>query len=151
MIRGRTSARSQALKILYMSEIRSEEANGTFDPGSFLNEDLKDFAKEIVEGVVANLKEIDEKIEKASENWKLYRMSIIDRNILRIGCYEILYCPAIQGSVTINEAVNLAKKFGGSESGAFVNGVLDRIARESGKIVPKNGNEDQFSADITRK
>ncbi len=134
MTSRRSGARIEALKALYMSEIT----------GEYDKKEMSPFACEIVDGIRLHLNEIDEKIESFSENWKLFRMPIIDRCILRIACYEILYCPEIPGSVTINEAVELAKKFGGEDSGAFINGVLDRIAHETGKLPSRDDDEVQF-------
>jgi N utilization substance protein B len=147
----RSDSRAEALKILYMSEITEEEVKYERAAEKVLDGEISSFAREIIEGVQSNLKEIDEKIKLSSANWKLFRMSIIDRNILRIACYEILFRPEIPGNVTINEAVELAKKFGGEDSGAFINGILDHIAREAGKIPGKEGNENQFHRETARK
>ncbi|MFO0596551.1 MAG: transcription antitermination factor NusB [Myxococcaceae bacterium] len=86
------------------------------------------FAKEIVDGVQQHLAEIDKLIEEHSHNWRLERMQRIDRNVLRIGVFELKYAPEIPRKVTINEAVELAKTFGNEASSAFINGLLDRIA-----------------------
>jgi len=145
MRKSRRAARAEALKILYMSDICGEKITGDGLKEVLIKEDISDFTSEIVEGVFKNIEEIDRMLEKFSENWKLSRMSVIDRNILRIAGYEILYKPEISGNITINEAVNLAKKFSGEESGAFINGILDRLAHEVGKITSKRNNENQFS------
>jgi N utilization substance protein B len=91
------------------------------------------FADEIVRAVTADREGIDARIEAASLNWRLARMPVVDRNILRIGAYEIVARTDIPASVSINEAIELAKRFGGAESRAFVNGILDRIAGEVGR------------------
>jgi N utilization substance protein B len=91
------------------------------------------FARELVEGVQAHREEIDALIEKHSHNWRLDRMSRIDRNVLRLGIFELKYRPDIPRKVTINEAVELGKNFGTEESSAFVNGLLDRVAVALGK------------------
>lgn len=152
MTPSRTQEREIALKILYMYEITGNQPGSEgIDKHAIPETEIPAFAHELVGGVFSNLGVIDEKISHASQNWKLYRMSIIDRNILRIACYEILYRPEIPGNVTINEAVNLAKKFGGENSGAFINGVLDHIAHEAGKLIEKEKDENQFLTDTTRK
>jgi N utilization substance protein B len=92
-----------------------------------------EFAQEIVQGVLADKDGLDVRIEAASVNWRLARMPTVDRNILRLGAYEIVAREDIPASVSINEAIELAKRFGGAESRAFVNGILDRIAAEVGR------------------
>jgi N utilization substance protein B len=86
------------------------------------------FAKQLIAGVQAHLPEIDKLIEEHSHNWRLERMQRIDRNVLRIGVYELKELPDIPRKVTINEAVELAKTFGNEGSSSFINGLLDRIA-----------------------
>ena len=89
---------------------------------------MRGFAEELITGVAANRVEIDRRIEEQSKNWSIARISRVDLNILRIGCFELLYCSEIPRNVTINEAIEVAKKFGTEESPAFVNGILDEIA-----------------------
>lgn len=86
------------------------------------------FARELIEGVQAHAAEIDKLIEEHSHNWRLERMQRIDRNVLRIGVFELKHLPEIPRKVTINEAVELAKTFGNEASSSFINGLLDRIA-----------------------
>lgn len=88
---------------------------------------VKDFACKLISDIWDNLSFIDEKISEYATNWQLSRMAIVDRNILRLGTYELLYRSDIPPKVAINEAVELAKKYGDLESGKFVNGVLDKI------------------------
>ena len=92
----------------------------------------KSFTWQLVTGVVANLKEIDEIIAKAAPQWPLEQISIVDRNVLRIGIYELLYGDkaAVPPKVAINEAIELAKAFGGENSGKFINGVLGTVYKE---------------------
>jgi len=85
------------------------------------------FARQLVDGVLEQQAEIDQKIENRSLNWKLHRMSTIDRNILRIAVYELLYLEDIPPKVSINEAIEIAKSYGDKNSPAFVNGILDKI------------------------
>ncbi len=94
------------------------------------------FFAELMRGVIRYMETIDSAIERFSSNWKINRMAGVDRNILRIAVYEILYCNDIPTKVSINEAIDIGKKFGTKESGAFINGILDsiRIARDENKI-----------------
>ncbi len=87
-------------------------------------------AAEIASGVACNLKPIDERITQACTHWKLYRLATVDRNILRIAVYELLFEPDTPGEVIMDEAVEIARRFSGGSSPAFVNGVLDMIASE---------------------
>jgi N utilization substance protein B len=80
--------------------------------------------------VAHNLKCIDERISAASERWKLYRLATVDRNVLRIAAYELLFEPATPAEIVIDEALEIARRFASEESRSFVNGILDRIARE---------------------
>lgn len=93
------------------------------------------FAK-IVEGVQLTQDEVDSVVERYSNNWKITRMSCVDRNVLRVAVFELLYCDDIPAKVSINEAIDVGKKYGTDESGAFINGILDsiRIALEKGEL-----------------
>jgi N utilization substance protein B len=95
-----------------------------------LGPEVRDFAVDLVKGVRENLAEIDGLIQSHSTNWKLARMAAVDKNILRVAVFELKNRSDIPTKVTINEAVEIAKKFGSTESGAFVNGILDNIAQE---------------------
>jgi N utilization substance protein B len=90
------------------------------------------FARELVKGVVANRDEIDRRLAGVSRNWRLGRMDRVDRNVLRLGAYELLFGDDVPAKVAINEAVELAKEFGTEHSGAFVNGILDALHRDQG-------------------
>jgi N utilization substance protein B len=94
------------------------------------------FFMKLVNGVLEGKPQIDQLIERFSKNWRLHRMSGVDRNIMRIAVFEMLYCPDIPPKVSINEAIDVGKKFGTEESGAFINGIIDsiRIAIEEGEI-----------------
>lgn len=96
--------------------------------------DVKEFAEDLVKGTLDRLNEIDMVIEKVTENWLLKRMAAVDRNILRFAAYEILYRKDIPSAVTINEAIEIAKKYSTTEAAPFLNGVLDRLAKEAGKV-----------------
>lgn len=144
----RRQARELALQFLYQvdslkessgnSENSVEELLSLFWDGNeiAIDNDTKEFCCVLVMGSCSNLNKIDEIISKYSEHWRLKRMSTIDRNILRIAIYELLYLSNIPAPVTINEAVELGKRFGTGESGSFINGILDRIreAKEKGDI-----------------
>ena len=85
----------------------------------------------LVLGVLEHCQEIDRLIEKYSENWRLVRMNIIDRAILRMAIFELLYCEEIPPKATLNEAIELGKRYGSKDSGSFINGILDRIHNEA--------------------
>lgn len=124
----RRGARRLALEALYESEI------GDAAPDTVLRRSVAsrgyEFATELVNGVVAHREEIDEVIGRYSEEWSIGRMPVIDRNVLRLAVFELLYLSDIPMAVTINEAVELAKGFSTKDSGRFVNGVLSAIAEK---------------------
>lgn len=93
--------------------------------------EVKKFASEIIDGTLSMLDEIDSVIKKAAENWVLERMAAVDRNILRFAVYELLQRKDIPPAVTINEAIEIAKKYSTLESAAFINGILDKIAQKA--------------------
>ena len=101
-----------------------------------LSQKVRPFFLQLVNGVLAAQPQIDALIERYSKNWKVQRMSCVDRNVLRVAVFEMLFCPDIPPKVSINEAIDVAKKFGTEESGAFINGIVDRIriAIENGEI-----------------
>ena len=130
-MRRRTQGRETALKILYQAEINRRDISSATEyfwtDVESMDTQVKEFTQRITKGVEHNLKTIDEKISRYAENWQLNRMAVIDRNILRIGVFELLYAPDIPPKVSINEAVELAKRYGDLESSKFVNGILDKI------------------------
>jgi len=89
-----------------------------------------DFAEDLLRGVIGNLPEIDAKIRGLADNWDFERLAVVDRNILRLAIYEMFYRPEIPPVVSINEAIEIAKKFSTAESGAFVNGLLDKVKKD---------------------
>ncbi len=91
---------------------------------------VREFAQPLIEGMIAHQPEIDERIKRYCENYNLNRISAVDRNVLRLAIYEMLYRDDIPPVVSINEAIELAKTFGGAESGGFVNGILDRVRKD---------------------
>jgi len=92
-----------------------------------------DFAERLVRGVIAHRDELDEAVQEQSENWRMERMARVDRNVLRLGAWELLHTDT-PARVVINEAVEVARTFGGENSPAFVNGILDKLARAHGKL-----------------
>ncbi len=104
------------------------------------------FAELLVQGVCLHRDEIDRWIGSASEHWRLDRMSVVDRNILRIAIYEMCYCQDIPPKVSINEAIDLAKRFSGRDSGPFINGVLDQVLAAMGKAVDPTVNSNQTNS-----
>lgn len=136
----RTRARSNAVQMLYTSEIQGKTATELLAEGCCMvdMDPLSDYAIRLVEGVDANIEAIDGYLIDTSENWAISRMPIVDRSILRLATFEMIYVDEVPVSVSINEAVELAKDFGGKdESPSFVNGVLGRIAKmiEAGETV----------------
>jgi N utilization substance protein B len=136
---GRRQGREQALQILYQVDLgqRSlDEALRLFWEGEEEDEqtdpDVVEFARILARGATAQRDRIDALISEASINWKIPRMSLVDRNILRIAVFEFLALDDVPGMVSINEAIELGKKFGTSDSGSFINGILDRIGRNLG-------------------
>ena len=128
----RTSARRAALQVLYTSEITDESPAAIAEGNRRLEEDgpLPEYALKLVLGVESHRCAIDDHLAATSENWSLARMPIVDRSILRLATFEMMYVDDVPTSVTINEAVELAKDFGGEdESHRFGNGVLGRIAK----------------------
>lgn len=133
----RRKSREIALQILYQMEVNPRDAQETIELfwRSFSStEEVKQFATRIVEGVSRQKEEIDTLIDKYSEHWRLDRMDWVDRNILRMGVYELMYCDDIPINVALNEAIDLGKKFGSEESGAFINGILDRLSKIEGRV-----------------
>jgi N utilization substance protein B len=96
----------------------------------------RDYADALVRGVAAELAKLDDTIRSASTNWRIERMARVDRNVLRLGAWELSHSADVPRAVILDEAVELAKRFGSEESGAFVNGVLDRIAEDLGRDDP---------------
>ena len=102
-----------------------------------LAEELRAFAERLVAGVVTGKKELDALIGSYATNWKISRMPIIDRNILRMGCFELLHVPEVPAKVTLNEAIELAKSFGDEEASKFVNGILDKVLSSDARLERK--------------
>lgn len=136
-MRLRSKARAVALSLLYQIEITKIDHYQALQ--NYLEiypqkQEVIDFSSLLAEGVVKNLPSIDSFIKKHAKNWEIKRMAVIDRNILRMGCLELLFSEDIPPKVAINEAIELAKRFGDIDSPRFVNGILDKIYKiERGK------------------
>ena len=129
-MRKRTQARECALQILYQLDVTKqsmEDALADFWQQNPFPAEVREFSEILVKGTHEHLADIDRTIEEFAENWQLHRMAVIDRNILRAATFELLYLDEVPPKVTINEAVNIAKKFSQDEAGKFVNGILDKI------------------------
>jgi N utilization substance protein B len=133
---ARTRGREAALQILFAVDL----AGGSYEEAERLHwaqlaasVEGRDFAEAVVAQIAAHAEEINDVIRKVSEHWRLERMPRVDRNILRLGVCELMYMPDVPRRVTLNEAVELAKRYGAEGSAGFVNGVLDRVATELGK------------------
>jgi N utilization substance protein B len=133
---ARTAAREAALQMLYAAEIGKHSAETLLKdfwrefPG---DAEGRAYADSAVRGVLEQRAQLDARVVSASANWRIERMSPIARNVLRLGTWELLFQPEIPRAVIIDESVEVAKRYGGTESGAFVNGVLDRIANDCGR------------------
>lgn len=127
---NRRKARELATQILFYLEFNPVEPDEVFDlicENFNSPESIRPFSKKLVCGVCENIEHLDRLIRQSSKNWRLERMSVVDRNILRLGTFEILFMEDIPPKVSIDEAVELGNKYGTEESGAFINGVLDNI------------------------
>ncbi len=127
----RTRGREIALQVLYQTEQNpghaADEVRRFIDRRLLGDKRLVDFAEALIAGVHAHQPRIDALISEVAENWRLDRMAAIDRNILRLGAYEMLFCPEVPTKVAINEALELAKRYSTAQSSRFVNGILDRL------------------------
>jgi N utilization substance protein B len=127
----RSRGREVALQVLYQVEqnpgVPVEEVSEFIKRRLLGDRKLCDFTEGLIAGVKEHQAQIDTMISQVAENWPLHRMAAIDRNILRLGAYEMLFCPEIPAKVAINEALELAKRYSTAQSSRFVNGILDRV------------------------
>ena len=135
----RRIAREQALQALFYMDMHRDPVDnpvGLFCSCFSQDQPAEPFFHRLVDGVQKNRATIDTVIERFSNNWKLSRMSCVDRNVLRIAVFELLFCGDIPPKVSINEAIDVGKRFGTEESGAFINGILDsiRLALDTGQL-----------------
>lgn len=135
---SRRKGRESALQILYQLETA-----GTSPSGGQIQEaidaffvnfesalDVLDYASSLVRGVLLNITRIDEVISKHSSKWRIERMASVDRNVMRVATYELIFCPDLQTGIILDEAIEIAKRFGSEKSASFVNGILDSIAKD---------------------
>jgi N utilization substance protein B len=129
---SRRQARELALQLLYQTELTGA------DPGEMqlhseawqgASETVRGFADELLRGVIAHRQEIDDNLSRQTSHWRLERLATVDRNILRLALYELMYCDGTPAAVVIDEAIEIAKRFGAEESARFVNGVLDGFVK----------------------
>lgn len=128
----RRDAREAAAQYLYQREIHGDETDSgleEFYRMRGLSPSARRFCESLLRGWMAHRIEVDDVIRKNARNYEFSRLSAVDRNILRVACYELLKCPDVPPAVAINEAIEVAKKFSTEESGKFVNGVLDNIRK----------------------
>ena len=129
---SRRKAREVALQLLYLHEFddgQVEKALAHFWRPRELDENAVEFARRLVMGVIENLEAVDSNIAESSEHWRLSRMALVDRNIMRLAVYEFLFTPETPKKVVINEALEIAKRFSSEESTQFINGILDNIRK----------------------
>jgi len=143
VIRSRHHAREIALQILYYYDPLCQQSNAYFSERSLQDQvqqhcnhfqvpqELRDFIDTLVIGTLVHQKTIDALIEKNTNHWKISRMSVVDRSLLRLAIYEMVHLKTTPPTIVINEAIELSKQYGASESASFVNGVLDAVARNS--------------------
>jgi N utilization substance protein B len=128
----RSRAREVALQLLFQRDLNSHIDRAPIE--RFVRERLREetlvpFCLGLYDGVLANQADIDRRLTEAAENWRLVRMAVVDRNVLRLGAYELLYVPETPSRVALDEAIELARRYGSADSPAFVNGVLDRLCQ----------------------
>ena len=135
----RRKGRECALQILYQMDMQgllerdvhsddiADAMGGFWNSFEQVEDEDRGYAERLVDGVLREFEELNTVIQSASHRWKLERMAQVDRNLLRIAAFEIYHCPDIPRSVSINEAIEVAKRFSGSESYAFINGILDNL------------------------
>jgi N utilization substance protein B len=138
---ARTTAREAALQMLFALDTTGNDVDQTIydfwreTPG---DPEGKAYANDLVTGVMSSLEELDQRITGASAHWRVERMTRVDRNVLRLGVYELAHRPEVPRAVALDEAVELAKRYGAEDSGAFVNGVLDQVADDCGRVEPQH-------------
>ena len=134
----RRAARELALKFLYQTEFNSNSPDSelnSFCERANVSEEIQNFTQTLIKNIFFHKKEVDRLLKKISANWVPDRMAIIDKNILRLGICELLFDSTTPPKVAINEAVEIAKKFGTEESPDFINGILDKVYKDS-KVAP---------------
>jgi transcription antitermination protein NusB len=131
----RSRAREVALQLLFQYDLNpgvERAAIKAFAHDRLNNDDLEPFTLSLYDGVLTNGEEIDRRLSAAAQNWRLSRMAAVDRNVLRLGSFELLYTPETPAKVVLDEAIELARRYGSANSPAFINGVLDRLRQDAG-------------------
>lgn len=138
---SRRQSRERALQVLFQWDIHGNTDHWLDDfwEQHQTPSDVRQFADRLIDGVMAHHEELDRMIGAHATNWKVSRMPVVDRNILRAALYELLWMPEIPAKVTVNEAIELAKQFADDETKRFVNGVLDHIIETDPRLVDKRG------------
>jgi transcription antitermination protein NusB len=134
MTSRRSRAREVALQLLYQRDLNptvNRKEIEAFVRDRLSDETLWPFTLALYDGVVVNSEEIDRQLTAAAENWRLPRMAPVDRNVLRLGSYELLHTPETPAKVALDEAIELARRYGSANSPAFINGVLDRLLQNA--------------------
>jgi transcription antitermination protein NusB len=129
---SRRKGRELALQMLFQWEVGGHspaKVLASFLPPLKADSGVKDFARDLFEGTVASIDQIDPLLQRHAEHWKLQRMAAVDRNVLRLALYELLYEPDVPSAIVINEALELARRFSAADSAEFVNGVLDAVRK----------------------
>jgi N utilization substance protein B len=137
---NRRLSRELVIQFLYLSEMNEGEIEHqlkSFWKNNSCGEDIRSFTEDILSDIFDHKKEIDSRLEKYSDNWTLSRMAVIDRNLLRMAAAELMYSKTVPPKVAIDEAVEIAKKYGTEDSPNFINGVLDRILKELKPDIPQ--------------
>jgi N utilization substance protein B len=133
----RRKAREETLRILYRLEFDNRPLEETIDQyweNKRANKATREYSTWLVSGIISHQKTIDTFIQEASEHWRISRMALIDRNIIRIAVFELLYEENIAPAIIINEAIEIAKMYSGNEAATFVNGILDAVRKNLNKI-----------------
>lgn len=129
----RRKAREDTLRILFRVEFENKQIEKTLDQywkSKKASEEIKEYSTWLVNGVISDQAKIDNIIQQVSEHWRISRMALVDRNILRMAVFELLYEENIAPAIVINEAIEIAKKYSGEEAATFVNGILDAVRKD---------------------
>lgn len=129
----RREGREAAVQFLYLRDLNGDCALEPYYKFRGLSPAARRFCDALVQGTTEHQKNIDETIRANTQNYELSRISVVDRNVLRVAIYEMLHCPDVPPVVSINEAIEIAKKYSTEESGRFVNGILDQIRANLGR------------------
>jgi len=141
----RRKARESALQILFQLEFDNSQPGETIKQywiSQKSSAETKEYTKQLINGITDHREEIDRTIQSGSENWRVSRMPIVDRNVLRMAIFELFYEKSLAPAIVINEAIEIAKKFGTDKSSPFINGVLDGLLKKM-KINKKSSKEDK--------